>query len=664
MAIKYREIPSATESTLVLNSLQSYESGFYTCILTNDCGTVTTTAAELSVLNGEDYCEIYVTTFQELFDVSGISGTKDIILCPGTYTMTDNLTVPSTKTLRFLRGAVIATTGYTFTCNGVIQAGRQQIFSGTGATVLKDIVNPFWFGAVGDGTTNDTTAIQYAINSVTTKGGVVYFPTPFIYNIQSEITATSNYPISLISDMGIDNQGGSSVSGFISVGAAITGSIFKIDAPGGSIRNLYFKDTTSVLGVSQGTRAISVAAIEINKFTAGKIENCSFDGLLGSAIKSNNFIRGFITNPHIRDCGTPTQPALWMYGTSSSVCTQAVTVQNPRIEVCYGEYIMLDTYSYSNKVIGGQFEANTSIALSNVSFVYNKGTRNTIDSCEFNRNNGTQVYLYSDGATLSNCQFSSGTTAGYYLYVRGSNNVVTGNKFTGVATDTGTCIYDYGGTNHFTGNNVYYTGNIILGASSTWTGGGIYNLKTTENYAIVGAANSIINGTIISACDTCGGINASNTVNVSGNTVINNGDVAATPGIGILCGSTTALINDNRCTGNAGGDFSFTHYPHALSPDSNYAGDGVYVLSASTTWNPAEIANGASESKDVTVTGAAAGDEAVATFPMRVSSSAQAGMFINATVVGTNTVKVVIGNLSGGAVNLDSGTLYVKVTKK
>lgn len=58
--------------------------------------------------------------------------------------------------------------------------GFQQI--GTGAvsrtvlSKLRDIVNVMDFGAVGDGVTDDTVSINYAVNSLNGKGGIVYFP--------------------------------------------------------------------------------------------------------------------------------------------------------------------------------------------------------------------------------------------------------------------------------------------------------------------------------------------------------------------------------------------------------------------------------------------------------------------------------------------------------
>ncbi|WP_372743177.1 glycosyl hydrolase family 28-related protein, partial [Neptunomonas sp.] len=76
--------------------------------------------------------------------------------------------------------------------------------AGTGAVAtnvkarLDQIVSVKNFGAVGDGVTDDTAAIQAAFNSVTTKGAAVYFPAG-TYLIKNQLTITDK-PIKLIGD--------------------------------------------------------------------------------------------------------------------------------------------------------------------------------------------------------------------------------------------------------------------------------------------------------------------------------------------------------------------------------------------------------------------------------------------------------------------------------
>ena len=82
-------------------------------------------------------------------------------------------------------------------------------------------------------------------------------------------------------------------------------------------------------------------------------------------------------------------------------------------------------------------------------------------------------------------------------------------------------------------------------------------------------------------------------------------------------------------------------------------------LSGSDTWNPASIGNGAEEAKEVTVTGAALGDFVMASFSLDVTD-----LVLNAQGTAANVVTAVLSNNTGGAIDLASGTVYVKVIKR
>ena len=81
-------------------------------------------------------------------------------------------------------------------------------------------------------------------------------------------------------------------------------------------------------------------------------------------------------------------------------------------------------------------------------------------------------------------------------------------------------------------------------------------------------------------------------------------------------------------------------------------------LQGSETKDWGNIADGNEEAEEVTVTGAALGDYAVATMSIDVTD-----LTITASVTASNVVTVVLGNFTGGAINLGSGTLTVKVFK-
>lgn len=77
---------------------------------------------------------------------------------------------------------------------------------------------------------------------------------------------------------------------------------------------------------------------------------------------------------------------------------------------------------------------------------------------------------------------------------------------------------------------------------------------------------------------------------------------------------------------------------------------------ASATWNPGSIVDGNEEAVAVTVPGAKLGDFALASFSLDL-----ADLDLGVAVTAANTVTAVLGNDTGGAIDLGSGTLRVKV---
>uniref|UniRef100_A0A6M3L7F7 Uncharacterized protein n=1 Tax=viral metagenome TaxID=1070528 RepID=A0A6M3L7F7_9ZZZZ len=83
------------------------------------------------------------------------------------------------------------------------------------------------------------------------------------------------------------------------------------------------------------------------------------------------------------------------------------------------------------------------------------------------------------------------------------------------------------------------------------------------------------------------------------------------------------------------------------------------VLDGSATWDAGSIADGDEEAKEVTVTGAALGDFAIASLSIDV-----ADLVLNAQVTAANTITCVLANNTGGAIDLGTATIYVRVMKK
>lgn len=79
-------------------------------------------------------------------------------------------------------------------------------------------------------------------------------------------------------------------------------------------------------------------------------------------------------------------------------------------------------------------------------------------------------------------------------------------------------------------------------------------------------------------------------------------------------------------------------------------------MTASATWDAGSIADGNEEVKEVTVPGAKLGDFALASLSIDV-----ADLTLAAAVTAANTVTVQLGNWTGGAIDLASATVRVKV---
>jgi hypothetical protein len=100
--------------------------------------------------------------------VAALAAADYIYVPDGTYLIGTNLTVPVSNTLVFSGGDLIIDSGVTLTYNGGIQASVQKIFTINGTFAGKPqtgVGYPEWYGAISDGTTDDSAAIQLALDN-------------------------------------------------------------------------------------------------------------------------------------------------------------------------------------------------------------------------------------------------------------------------------------------------------------------------------------------------------------------------------------------------------------------------------------------------------------------------------------------------------------------
>ena len=92
------------------------------------------------------------------------TGKANLPMAPGIYLIDRDYTIPSNINIVPEMGAVFyIASGVTLTAHCGIEAGLWQIFSGLGSvdgSLLVEEVYPEWWGAIGDDTNNDTSALQ------------------------------------------------------------------------------------------------------------------------------------------------------------------------------------------------------------------------------------------------------------------------------------------------------------------------------------------------------------------------------------------------------------------------------------------------------------------------------------------------------------------------
>lgn len=144
-------------------------------------------------------------------------------------------------------------------------------------------------------------------------------------------------------------------------------------------------------------------------------------------------------------------------------------------------------------------------------------------------------------------------------------------------------------------------------------------------------------------------------------------------GIEVSAGtSDNYLIFGNDCRTNATGGLIdggsgtqkqvFGNFPFSATTDNFTIGNGSpmkRIMSATKSWDPPNVADGAMTSTTVTVTGALVGD----VVQCGLSTLVVAGWVLSGYVSAADTVTVTLFNKTGGAVDLASGTLRATVTR-
>lgn len=391
---------------------------------------------------------------------------------------------------------------------GVVDASQVTYdppFAGSVATnveaKLEQYVSVKDFGATGDGATDDTAAIQAAIDSLPVRGGGVYFPSG-IYVVGSAVTI--NKPGVYFGDGYATNIRTTSA----------TANTFTIDAEQVHVKNMRF--TTSVAKTA-GHFVNAIAAAD--RFTLSNFS--MYSPFIGVRVGPNT--NTIIENGSIFNAEASTGIAVFIEGATNATVRSIVATNTTKIlagvQVAEATNLVLDDIEADDCEYGLHLTAATGVTVSFVSvansffddctrgvFADAAGgniTRVTLDTCQVSNSSdaGVRMVTSSSGAIsgvrLDKCQIFSNAANGVTLADSGVGNVritncnITDNTLSGVIADADVTSFSIQncriGTNGAygvrvlsgTGNQIIVTGNDLRG-------------NTTANLSILATGDNII----------------------------------------------------------------------------------------------------------------------------------------------------------------------------
>lgn len=520
-------------------------------------------------------------------------------------------------------------------------------------------VNVMDFGAVANGIADDRQAILDALTSLP-NGGTVIFP-PGTYLVSAQI----NLPYGNVRLQGYDYNA----------------SIIKIANNYANQTQLFSCDSVSMLTFA----------------------DLGFDGNLA--------------NQGVVDLTDNKQIAINLFGTSSDVTVQRChfkdwgkdgvrvgTVNNKRVIVSECRFQNIRRIGVSAiageqiHVINNQFYEGSA----QVNAIFNNGVHS-----EANTSADTLRGFVIIGNSFSNMQggvmlFNSQQAPCSGLIVEGNNFdtitergavvcfalgldgvTIQGNRFRNCGKDTSStnetngCVSLNNTTNAIVSNNAFdnctgFHGTIALGNSGRGlqVKNNVFHADQRRGIfagfvfgsAASGSIRQITGNTMIGggqdAANTYPAIEIVNTATHEGNGDIVTGNsiqISTTSGYGTAIALTrdegSSIVGQNTIVGSTGTTYSFTTGIPTLLYDRS--------RDVAVTIDPISLADGAGESINVTIGGAALGDQALVAPGVSVQ-----GMLVTATVIASNTVQIRIQNETGsGPIDLASSTWKVKTIR-
>jgi len=339
------------------------------------------TVTGLAVGNEVDVLQVYGSgTSRSVGSISAAiiqigSRNATLVFAPGTWTIDSNLTIPSNFTCHVPSGCVFAIdSGITLTLSGRVLTESNTWFSGAGsvsapgglqsgvyfrtAAEVSASVTPTYYnypegyalryGAVADGSTDDKTAIQNAINVMEAKGGGKVILEP-LHKIASILTI-DNHGVVLECPHGASRATAISAGGRLIYTGGATAAI-KLDGASVSGDILYGVGLKGFRLENQGTGTIGVHVLNC--------QNCNFEEV---------HVREFSADNWLYECDT-TASCIYNYARQISGWTAAGTAIGIRFVEGAGKAVnnnLFEQCHFGNNLVGIQQDSECHETVFNV----------------------------------------------------------------------------------------------------------------------------------------------------------------------------------------------------------------------------------------------------------------------------------------------------------
>lgn len=601
--------------------------------------------------------------------VSTIGATETTLVVSTVEAVTGNVTVPKTLSLRFIgAGELNISTGITVTINGALEAPLSKIFDNALASQgtvefgaeSVEALKPEWWGIDRTGVA-DASAEMQATVVASLDSTIPISVSAGKYSLGTAVTITGGNFHMYGTGMNTVFHGTS------------TNNLFELTGSDGAYRDL------NVQGVASGGDAFEMTESHRNSFT-----NIYCNGLAAKVFHLRGCLENVWYTPYLSVNFTSPYPSGMASGidtcihmeTFNAITCNANSIFHPIIEngITYGIYI---EGGDNNTIIGGVIQDNTGgdgLYLTGTAFTHVSGTW-------FEGWDTSGITL--DGADRTILHSIQGGGAKIFLKASSHRNSIIGGRIVVLNIDQTCSLNSYqdaliatledfgasryvkqvqvGGSISTYAPDVAYLPRTAAATTGTWREGDITPRLDPAAGEYAGWV-ATTNGTFSTATDSTGDTDGSTAV-ITGMT--DTSDFVISDYVTVSAGFPSAstpyqirAITSTTITLDTNSDSSQSDVTVA-TVDPVFTKMPNLDLQGSAAWDPGNIADGDEEAKEVTVTGSVLGDFAVASFSLDVTD-----ITLDAQVTVANTVTCILANNTGGAIDLGSGTVYVKVFKK